>query len=105
MAPQNFLYEAHLQEQKKLQVWAKGRVIPGYNPDHWRWDAFRTPIKYTDYGNQSSPNGWQFDHYPSPSRSGVLTMLAIFGRFTMPPTPVSAVCSVASSASSRATET
>jgi hypothetical protein len=64
MAPKNFLYEAHLQEQKKLQVWAKGRVIPGYNPDHWRWDAFRTPIKYTDYGNQSSPNGWQFDHYP-----------------------------------------
>ncbi len=70
MAPKNFLYEAYLQEQKKLEVWRKGRVIPNFNPDLWRWDDFGSAIYYPAYGDQSSPNGWQFDHYPIPESLG-----------------------------------
>jgi hypothetical protein len=51
-------------EQKKLQVWSKGHIIPGYDAAVWRWDAYGTSIRYADYGDQSSPHGWQFDHYP-----------------------------------------
>lgn len=48
------------------QVWIKGRVIPNYSPNEWRYDTYGTPMKYGDYGKIDSKYGWEVDHiYPS----------------------------------------
>lgn len=49
-------------EQLKLAVWAKGRVIPDYNADVWRWDSFGAVMKFSMYGNRNSDYGWEIDH-------------------------------------------
>ncbi len=43
-------------------VWAKGRVIPNYDPNQWRWDHFGSVIKWEEYGNRDSKHGWEIDH-------------------------------------------
>ena len=59
-------------ELKKRDVWAKGLVIPGreHEAHIWRYDAFYSLIKYEDYGNRYSANGWEFDHNPIPKWMG-----------------------------------
>ena len=49
-------------EQRKLAVWIKGHVIPGYDPTVWRRDDFGHAIRFSDYGNRSSTYGWEIDH-------------------------------------------
>jgi hypothetical protein len=51
-------------DYKKRMVWAKGTPIPGRDPDLWRYDAFLSVMRWTDYGDRSSPFGWEFDHFP-----------------------------------------
>jgi hypothetical protein len=46
----------------KASVWAKGHEIPGYDPAIWRHDDFGHVIRFTDYGDRTSPYGWEKDH-------------------------------------------
>jgi hypothetical protein len=43
-------------------VWAKGHIIPGYAPSEWRRDDFGHLIRYSAYGDRTSPHGWEIDH-------------------------------------------
>jgi hypothetical protein len=66
----NILSQYQSPESKKLAVWQKGRVAPGYDPAVWRHDENGNPIKYDEYGNRSSMHGWEMDHYPIPEAQG-----------------------------------
>ena len=43
-------------------AWNKGRVIPDYSADLWRWDKCGAVMKYTEHGNRESVHGWEIDH-------------------------------------------
>ena len=45
----------------RLAVWQKGRVIPGFSPDVWRWDRYGSVMRYADYG-ETTEHGWEIDH-------------------------------------------
>ena len=51
-------------ESEKLTVWLDGKPVAGY--DHlaheWRTDACGGLMRYNDYGNTNSKNGWEIDH-------------------------------------------
>ena len=49
-------------EQHKQLVWEKGRIVLGRSPNIWRHDDFGNLISYPDYGDRSSPFGWEIDH-------------------------------------------
>lgn len=54
-------------EQTKLTVWAKGRIVPDKDGKHWdsaewRYDICGKPIKYSEHGNTNSDVGWEMDH-------------------------------------------
>lgn len=51
-------------------VWNKGRVVPAYPPNVWRYDDNGSPIKYEDYGNRDSQYGWEIDHIRPVSEGG-----------------------------------
>jgi hypothetical protein len=55
---------------KRRAVWNKGRLRPGFDPTIWRYDDFGNPIKFDEYGNRSSPYGWEYDHHPVPKALG-----------------------------------
>tara|TARA_B100000965_G_scaffold323471_1_gene285227 strand:+ start:928 stop:1215 length:288 start_codon:yes stop_codon:yes gene_type:complete len=57
-------------EQQKSAVWAKGRPIPNYDPNVWRWDVCGKPMKYAHHGNTSSKHGWEIDHIKPVSKGG-----------------------------------
>ena len=46
----------------KLEVWRKGTVIPGQDPNYWRLDYLGNQIFYIDHGNRKSQYGWEMDH-------------------------------------------
>ena len=50
-------------ELLKLAVWEKGRIIGGFPPEQWRWDAYGYVIRYADYGKSSSRYGWYIDRF------------------------------------------
>ena len=53
-------------EQLKLIIWKKGKPIPGFEENVWRWDKCGHIMKYFDHGNTESEYGWEIDHiYPS----------------------------------------
>jgi 5-methylcytosine-specific restriction endonuclease McrA len=43
-------------------VWNKGRVIPDYSPDIWRWDKCGLVMQFSEHGNRNSEHGWEIDH-------------------------------------------
>jgi 5-methylcytosine-specific restriction endonuclease McrA len=47
---------------RRIDVWIKGSVIPGYDPTVWRRDSMGFAIRYSDYGNCESEFGWHIDH-------------------------------------------
>jgi hypothetical protein len=51
-------------DYKKRMVWEKGTAILGFDAAIWRYDAAYRVIRFSDYGDRSSPYGWEFDHYP-----------------------------------------
>lgn len=53
-----------------LQVWNKGRIVPGYAPDQYRKDACGAWISFADYGNTNEKMGWEVDHIIPVSRGG-----------------------------------
>ena len=63
------------EEARRRQIWSKGRIIPNYDPDTWRYDDFGAVIRYADYGDRNSEYGWEEDHI-RPSAFGGLDNLA-----------------------------
>ena len=46
----------------KRLVWTKGQIIPGWSADEWRHDKDGRVIRWEDYGNRQSENGWEIHH-------------------------------------------
>lgn len=46
----------------KRQVWEKGQVVTGFNPDLYRKDPCGAWIIWDKYGVQDSIYGWEIDH-------------------------------------------
>lgn len=61
-------------EELKLSVWARGRVIiqngRKYDPEVWRMDETGSVMKFSDYGNTASVHGWEIDHIIPKSKNG-----------------------------------
>lgn len=57
-----------------LKVWAKGRVIQGYDSKVWRHDMCGKVMKYSDYGKTSSEHGWEVDHIKPVAKGGTDTL-------------------------------
>ncbi|WP_370263313.1 HNH endonuclease signature motif containing protein [Limnobacter sp.] len=53
-----------------LNVWRKGLIVPGYNPQDVRKDVCGHFIKWSDYGNTSSRFGWEIDHIRPVAKQG-----------------------------------
>jgi|GEM_PF-1035382 len=49
-------------DQEKVQVWIKGREVPGFDLAHWRYDDYGNIIRWSEYGNPDSAYGWEIDH-------------------------------------------
>ena len=49
-------------EATKKAVWKKGRIIPDFESDIWRWDKCGAVMKYSEHGNRDSKHGWEIDH-------------------------------------------
>src|SRR5687768_14132933 len=47
---------------EKYAVWLKGHTIEGYDPAVWRRDEFGHLIRYSDYDDRDSADGWEKDH-------------------------------------------
>jgi len=56
-------------EKTKRAVWAKGRVIPGYEPSVWRHDACGAVMRYSQHGEEGE-HGWEIDHIYPRSKGG-----------------------------------
>ncbi len=53
-----------VEEATKRAVWNKGRVIPNFDPNVWRWDICGRVMKYNLHG-ETTEHGWEIDHiYP-----------------------------------------
>lgn len=48
--------------EEKLTVWEKATKIDGRDPNEWRLDPCGDLIHWADYGNDTSPYGWEIDH-------------------------------------------
>lgn len=62
-------------EQTKLTVWAKGRIIPDkdgnrWDPAIWRYDICGHPMQYADHGDTNSKFGWEIDHIKPTAKGG-----------------------------------
>lgn len=57
-------------EQTILQVWQKGKIVAGYDPDKFRKDKCDAWIAKEQYGNRNHNLGWEIDHIISPSNGG-----------------------------------
>ena len=65
-------------EETKLTVWAKGRIVPDkdgkhWDPGEWRYDICGKPIKYTEHGNTNLDVGWEIDHKKPTAKGGLNT--------------------------------
>ncbi len=57
-------------ESTKKAVWNKGKEIPDYSADVWRWDKCGKVMKYSEHGNRDSEYGWEIDHINPVSNGG-----------------------------------
>ena len=51
-----------LTEDLKRQIWNKCQISPLYDKEKVRKDSCGAWILYTEFGNSSSPFGWEIDH-------------------------------------------
>ncbi len=61
------------EQQEINDVWAKGRVILGYDSNVWRHDSEGKSIKKDEYG-KTTEHGWEIDHIKPLSRRGADTL-------------------------------
>ena len=54
---------------KKDQVWNKGTLINGYDPNVRRQDVLGNPILYAEHGLETT-EGWEIDHIIPSSKGG-----------------------------------
>lgn len=54
----------------KDAVWRKAKPVPDALPSVEREDDYGTRIRYSNYGDRTSPWGWEMDHYPVPRSLG-----------------------------------
>ena len=43
-------------------VWEKGRIVSGNNPERWRKDDCNAWMGRGEYGDRDSQYGWEIDH-------------------------------------------
>ena len=55
---------------KLRQIWSKGKIESGYDPDQYRKDDCDAWIKYSDYGKTEDWYGWEVDHIIPKSQGG-----------------------------------
>lgn len=55
--------------EQLLAVWQKGRVIDGYDPAVWRYDACGKPMQRSQHGNDTD-YGWEVDHIKPVAHGG-----------------------------------
>ena len=51
-------------------VWKKGKEIPGFPENVWRWDKCEVIMKKSEYGSRKSEYGWEVDHINPISNTG-----------------------------------
>jgi 5-methylcytosine-specific restriction endonuclease McrA len=51
-------------------VWNKGQTVLGNNANVFRKDIYGAWMQWSQYGNTSSPYGWEVDHIIPVSRRG-----------------------------------
>ena len=56
------LLGSELDKLRVQAVWNKGREIPGYDRNVWRYDDDGNVIRRDEYGKTDSQHGWQIDH-------------------------------------------
>lgn len=61
---------AYFSDQMVQQVWQKGTIVPGYDPEIWRKDFAGAWMNRTCYGRTDSKYGWEIDHLYPESRGG-----------------------------------
>lgn len=52
------------------QVWEKGKIVPGYDPDVYRKDECGAWMERNQYGNRNHRLGWEIDHIIPVSHGG-----------------------------------
>ncbi len=57
-------------QSMRLRVWEKGTIVSGYNAKEFRKDIYGYWIKFKEYGNIMSGNGWEIDHIKPASQGG-----------------------------------
>ncbi|MDD3005841.1 HNH endonuclease signature motif containing protein [Flavobacterium sp.] len=57
-------------EKQIQEVWEKGKVVPGNDPNIYRTDCCDAWIKRNEYGNRNSNYGWEIDHITPKSNDG-----------------------------------
>ncbi len=65
-------------EQLKLNVWEKGKPIPGFEENVWRWDICGHIMKYFEHGNTNSEYGWEIDHILSGENNDISNLQPLF---------------------------
>ena len=53
-----------------LAVWAKGKIIFGYDSSIQRNDKYGNTIIFQEYGNRNSSRGWEIHHIVSKASGG-----------------------------------
>lgn len=54
----------------KRRIFNKGSVIPDFDENIWRRDAYGHAMKYSDHGNTESEYGWEIDHIRPVAKGG-----------------------------------
>lgn len=60
----------YLLDRKKCDAWNRASTASIQDREMWRLDAYGHLVKWDDYGDRSSPYGWELDHYPIPKSLG-----------------------------------
>ena len=53
-----------------LEVWQKGKIVPGYDVSKYRKDQCDALMTFNEYGNRNSRYGWEIDHIKPVSEGG-----------------------------------
>lgn len=57
-APISFNIRETLLQASEDEIWAKGHIVPGYDPAILRKDDYGWWMRRSELGNGSSPQGW-----------------------------------------------
>jgi 5-methylcytosine-specific restriction endonuclease McrA len=51
-------------------IWAKARIVAGYDQNVYRMDAYGSIIAWASYGKRDSRHGWEVDHIVPLAKGG-----------------------------------